>query len=357
MFVRCASCVWRIGFACRFWVVCVLVLCGCFTTSQCAYAQMDSPLSHRFDLPILLNPANAGLGGGLFGENKSNHNFRLNYKSQLTNAFNNNSLKILSGSYQGRFFNKQMALGLSVYSNTLNNAALRDLSVMLTYAYHWTIDRDAFGDPSHLLSFGVQAGVRRWAVDMESLRTNSMYDPSYSGGFNPSLLPDYLANDASKNMFDLQIGVNYSGVLISDALFLNVGFSLWHINRAKSNFLEEGGRVSIKYVTYAGLTWRSGAVGMNHSTGGVSEVSGTVSYINQASSQLLEISALYRYFLGSNISIGGGLAFRTLSYSNVFSPFVVLDLYSFTLDLQFDLQSGTGSSVNNLFAIGLGYRF
>ncbi|MDE7149861.1 MAG: hypothetical protein K2O01_05580, partial [Bacteroidales bacterium] len=47
------------------------------------YAQQDSPLSANFDLPVLSNPARAGLGGETFHDYGSDHAFNLNYKSQM----------------------------------------------------------------------------------------------------------------------------------------------------------------------------------------------------------------------------------------------------------------------------------
>ena len=88
-----------------------------------------------------------------------------------------------------------------------------------------------------------------------------------------------------------------------------------------------------------------------------SEVSGTVTFMNQGVYNVLEIAAMYRLYLCGDLAVGAGLAYRTLSQANVFSPILSADINGFTLNIQCDLNAGTGSGFTNIFAIGLGYRF
>ena len=94
-----------------------------------AFAQQDSPLSANFDLPVLSNPARAGIGGETFYDYGSDHAFNLNYKSQMNGIFSNYAIRVLSASYNALLLDRSMSVGLDIYTNTLNNAAVSDLSM------------------------------------------------------------------------------------------------------------------------------------------------------------------------------------------------------------------------------------
>lgn len=193
-------------------------------------AQQDSPLSANFDLPLLLNPARAGLSGEDFGDYVSNHAVGLNYKTQMNGGFTNRAIRVLSASYNALLLKRTMAVGLDVYTNSLNNAAISDFAVHLNYAYHWVVSKDPGDNPKHRLSFGLQVGLRRWALDVNHLQTGSMYDPAYSGGINPAMAPIYEFDEVSNTVFDLQAGVHYTGFILPELRVL-AGVSGYHLNR------------------------------------------------------------------------------------------------------------------------------
>ncbi|MEG1497978.1 MAG: type IX secretion system membrane protein PorP/SprF, partial [Bacteroidales bacterium] len=337
-----------------------------FLGSIFAWGQNDAPLNPTFDLPLLLNPAMAGLGtenfdgfGGMASaltsrkNKRSSQSFLVHYKNQLSGAFSASSLKIISASYENLFFKKRMALGVDVYSNTLNNTALTDLSVMITYAYHWNIIEDMYGNPQHRLSFGLQAGYRQWSFNVEKMHTGSMYDPSYTGGYNPSLSVLDPKEQTNKNLFDAQFGLYYTGVL-SSSFLLHLGASAWHIFRPETGFLFEKERTPVKWVAYADVVWKFG--GETGTETGLSTGSSDLKlhgfYNYQGGWNLWELGLNYQYHFTSDYSLALGFGYRS---GNVFLPIIMADIKNFTL--KFQMECNATYAVNNLFAIGLGYRW
>lgn len=330
-----------------------------------ARAQQDSPLSTNFDLPLLMNPARSGLSGEKVHDEASKHFFNLNYKNQLRGCFSSTAIRMLSASYSALLLDRTMSAGLDVYTNTLNNAVVSDFSIHANYAYHWLIGTSSENGDLHRLSFGLQAGLRNWGVDLDDIKTGGMYDPAYSGGFNPALVPSYEFDDLSRTVFDLQVGIHYTG-WVQPNLCVESGLSAYHLNRGRAGLGDVSDRMDIKFLVYGGLSWHDKAMPESVSEDGhyqvdaalmAHEVGGTVTYMNQGVYHVLEFAAMYRLYLCAGLSVGAGLAYRTLCQAHVFSPLFALDISRFQLNLQFDINAGVGKGYTNLMSIGLAYRF
>lgn len=326
-------------------------------------AQCDAPLNPGFDLGLMVNPARCGLDGEVFDpfyrdvvfsreRKKTAQNVSLDYKNQINGAFSSSSLKILSAAYQCRFFRERMALGVHAYSNTLYSQAVQDFQIMLTYAYHWTIAADLEGTPLHRLSFALQAGYRNYGYRTENMQTGSMYDPSYVGGFNPSLLPlDQLPEP--RHLADGNFGMQYSGIFGS-RWRLDAGFSAFHLFRPKTGVIDETYRVPLRFSAYA-----SAAVGLSPRTSPKGSELGFVFYYsyqpdNGVGSVLSAFygGVSYRYVFAPDYSVGGALYVRSQC---TFIPQLTIDLARFTL--MFQMEFNTNYSFNNLFSLGLAYRW
>lgn len=341
-------------------VSCLFLAVSLFFCTVCRIqAQCDAPLNPGFDLGLMVDPARCGLDGEVFDpfyreavssrdRRKTSQNVSINYKNQINQAFSNNSLKILSAAYQCRFFRERMALGVHAYSNTLYSQAMQDFQIMFTYAYHWTIVADLEGIPLHRLSFALQAGYRNYGYRTGNMQTGSMYDPSYVGGFNPSLLPfDQLPEP--RHLADGNFGMQYSGIFDS-RWRLDAGFSAFHLFRPKTGVLDENYRVPLRFSAYASAT-----VGLSEKG---SELGFVFYYSYQADNSADNVLSAfygglsYRYVLAPGYALGGSLYFRS---ERTFIPQLTIDLARFTL--MFQMEFNTNYSFNNLFSIGLAYRW
>lgn len=343
---------------------CLSVVLLLFSTGGAlSRAQVDAPVNTGFDIPLLINPAQCGLTeeeyDPLFAysnpKERMSNAVQLNYKNQVSGAFSRYSMRIVSAAYQARFFQKRMALGLHLYSNTLNASALSDFSAFVTYAYHWDMVLDEFGAPLHRLSFGLQAGYRHWGYNSGNMLTGSMYDPSYIGGYNPSLRPDDAELPDNKNMFDGNFGLQYTGVF-SSKVRLNIGGSLYHIFRPKTGIFSPDYRVPMRWVAYTDLFVAVSPGFMEVGRGSQLGFSFMYNYQRPESSHdkasTFEGGINYYYLFKKNLSVGCGLLYRT---EMTFVPQVMIDVDRFTLRLQ--MEFNVNYSYNNLMAIGLGYRW
>lgn len=328
-------------------------------------AQTDAPASLYFDLPLLVNPARCGLWQEDMEPfaspqdeetpvRKTLQSVQLNYKNQCAGAFNSESLRILSAAYQARFFNNRMALGAHFYSNTLNASSMRDISAALTYAYHWDIAADENGNFLHRVSFGLQAAYRYWGYNTANMQTGSMYDPSYLGGYNPSLHPSQ-DEFPEKHMFDAHFGVHYSGNL-GDRWRVNAGGAIFHMFRPHSGLMDDSRRVPLRWAAYADASFM---LSPNlRATGQGSELGFTAFYGYQASeyaaqrSYTIQAGLSYRYHFSADLFLGASFLFRT---EQTFVPQITFDIQRFTLCFQMEFNANY--TYNNLFAIGLSYRF
>ncbi|MDE6630171.1 MAG: type IX secretion system membrane protein PorP/SprF [Bacteroidales bacterium] len=345
----------------------ILALLGGIGVAGVSRAQIDAPLNPGFDFNMMINPALCGLDGEAYApfyaavETRSyksvHHSLGLNYKNQLKGAFSSNSLRIISANYQCRFSRERMALGVYIYSNTLNKQALRDFQIMINYAYHWTLVEDMVGDPLHRLSFGVQAGYRNYSYQTDNMLTGDMYDPSYTHGINLSLVPsDELADP--RNLFDGHAGVSYMGRFDNRAR-VEAGVGAFHLLRPKTGALEDGNfRIPLRFVAFAQAVIAMGSQSQLETGSGSQFLVGLYysyqSDKHSSNSIASTVSARvgYRYVFNASTSMGVALVYRTRC---AFIPQVSFDIANFSLLLQ--MEANANYSYNNMFSIGLAYRF
>ena len=328
-------------------------------------AQQDNPLSANFELPTMINPAKGGLLGEDFNDYKTVHHAALNYKTQMSAGFTAAAIRVLSASYNMLLFDRKLSAGVNIFSNTLNNAALSDFSMHLNCAYHWVLSKEAGDHPAHRLSFGLQAGFRRWGIDVDKIQTGAQYDPSYAYGYNPAIHPGFDFEETARTVLDLQAGVHYTGWVMPN-IRAHGGISGYHLNRGQFGLTSLETRTPIRFAFYGGAMWQnkpaptpsekpnySFAIDRSAMT---SEVTGTLTFVNQGPYCTFEIAALYRMYLSGDFVAGAGMAYRTLSKANVFSPILSVSFSNIMVNLQCDLNLGAGAAYTNIFAIGLGYR-
>lgn len=323
-------------------------------------AQVDVPFSLHFDAGLLYNPSTCGLSSEeafLHTEGRTSpvkQEILLNYRNQMSNAFTSQSVKILNLAYQVRFFKERMSLGVHVFSNTLNRQAMQDIMAMFTYAYHWTIVSGSEGWPMHRLSFGLQAGYRFYGFKPDNILTGGMYDPSYVGGYNPSLRPvDELPEP--RNLFDGNFGILYTG-RFSERLILNAGFSMYHLFRPQTGWGDDIKAVPLRWLGHAQVLYSLSSVYGNSQLKPEIGVSAFYSY------QSYDLSSQKPHTIGAGIEVrmhlepwylfSLGLDFRT---ERTFIPYFAFDVKGFELRLQMEFNASY--SYNNMMGIGLSYRW
>ena len=200
---------------------------------QSATAQTSFPLSMVTTAPKQLNPALTGTPDGRF---RAHLSFKSQIGRELTGGISGTGISV-----DYNFADRQMGLGLSVFSNSLNRTALRDFNLMVSYSYR------LFLNEWSLLSFGVQSGFAQVGFDIDALRFGSQFDPSHQGGFDPNAPRPFELQSGNKNNIDASVGVHWQAFLGTSTL-LTTGISAFHLIPVRMDFLREDTYLRPKYV-------------------------------------------------------------------------------------------------------------
>ena len=200
---------------------------------QNATAQTSFPLSMVTTAPKQLNPALTGLTEGRF---RAHLSFKSQMGRELTGGISGTGVSV-----DYNFEARQMGLGLSIFSNSVNRTALRDFNLMVSYSYR------LFLNEWSLLSFGVQSGFAQVGFDIDALRFGSQFDPSHQGGFDPNAPPPSELQSGNKNNIDASVGVHWQAFLGTSVL-LTTGISAFHLIPVRMDFLREDTYLRPKYV-------------------------------------------------------------------------------------------------------------
>lgn len=182
--------------------------------------------SQYFNSPLLVNPANTG--------------FNPDYDYRLGAAYRNQWAGIIANPYKTtsgwgdaqlnskKIYNGWGGIGGTILKDEAGSANLKTIKGYFSFAYHQMLGY------SSLLSLGVNAGI----VDKSFDKGKLVFDNQWNGKFfdvnapvlgNENLLSNHV------NYLDLQAGINYAW-FVSDIAYMNVGFSIMHINRPSERF-------------------------------------------------------------------------------------------------------------------------
>jgi hypothetical protein len=100
-----------------------------------------------------------------------------------------------------------------------------------------------------LLTAGFNAGYVNKSINITDLKFPDQFDGKF---FDSQLPTDVQLDRTSASYFDMQVGMNYA-YFPTDDIYVNGGFSVHHINRAKNLFTSSSGyddRISPRYIGF-----------------------------------------------------------------------------------------------------------
>jgi hypothetical protein len=326
------------------------------------YGQIDFPV-HFSDISSRVNPACAGISEN-YAKGAKGSAF-INYKNQTSDMFGASSLKIVDAGIEQSFMSRSISVGINLFSGTLCKTALKDLSANFSVAYHWTIEKDMFGNISHRISFGLQAGYRNFAANTDILTTTGMYNPSYTGGidWNKSPLLGDNYSTTTRHIFDMASGVYYTGAITS-LISTHVGVSISHIIRPKTAFIEENTRTPIRTVAQVDVTWQSVEyINTYNNKGrqtletpeGMISISGDILYSNQEKFNAIEAGMRFRYHFNNLYAIGALLHGRYENKNGEIIPGISFHLAGLTVRLSY--EAFFKHRVTNMLSLSLRYSW
>jgi type IX secretion system PorP/SprF family membrane protein len=225
-----------------FFSLAVGLLCTQFALAQ------DIHFTQFFTNPLSLNPAQTGYLNG-------NYRVGLNAKLQWPWAISPQVYNYHSETpYVDFSFGEKkirtgwMGIGFHFLNDQAGDGRLTYRRFGLSYAYHQALDNNQ----RYVLSAGVGLQYVVRSVDFAKFYFNNQWVEDE--GFNTSLNNNEPIVREQFNMWDLNAGLNF-GAQISDAVKLDVGFSLLHINRPKHSFFDANERLGFRYQANAAVSY------------------------------------------------------------------------------------------------------
>lgn len=198
----------------------LLILLAC---ASIAKAQ-DLHFSQYFNAPLLVNPANTGFN--------PDYDYRIggNYRNQWAGLINNpyktmslwGDVQLLTNSIESGW----LGVGGVILRDVAGSGDLTSTQTYASVAYHQMLGY------SGLLSLGFNVGAVNKRVDLNKLTFDNQWNGKF---FDNNINPNEPFAYSGTTYLDLQVGMNYA-YFPSDRAYLNIGFSVMHLNRPSESF-------------------------------------------------------------------------------------------------------------------------
>jgi type IX secretion system PorP/SprF family membrane protein len=271
------------------------LLCMTLFLATRSQAQQDIHFTQFYELPMLRNPALAGIFNG-------NVRFTSAYRSQwasVTTPYRTMAtgaeVKITRGFSAGDF----ITTGLQITNDVAGDSRLSRSQFMPVLNYHKLLNEE-YGS---LLNLAFMGGWVTESFDPTHLRFDDQFVNGSYSATNPT---SQTFSRTGFHYFDLSTGISFSSA-IGESTKMYAGASLFHILQPALTFMQDNAvHLNRKYGINAGL---------NTKTGPYSKVTVYADYFTQGGSNLLQAGLLYTYDLdgmseGSPWSVTGGLVYR-----------------------------------------------
>lgn len=295
----------------------------------------DLHFSQFFNSPLTTNPANTGFIPD------GNYRIGINYRDQWTSIPVPYRTMSAFGDFQlfrDRLEYGWVGIGGMILRDVAGAGNLTSTKAYGSIAYHQLLGF------SSLLSLGFNAGSAGKRVDMTKL----LFADQWNGKFFDSQIPTgEQITQSSVNYFDLQAGMNYA-YFPNDNIYVNVGFSVQHINTPRETFFDGNNVIPRRYIGFLNASIKmSDKVILNPAA----------YYSRQAGAKELMIGANAAYNLsGDGVQqLFGGLYYR----ANDAAIFLVgYQIQQFKLMFNYDITTSNLAAANNrrgAYELGLVY--
>jgi type IX secretion system PorP/SprF family membrane protein len=198
----------------------------------------DLHFSQFMNSPLTTNPANTGFIP------ESDYRIGGNYRSQWTSL----PAPFITGSIFGDFQllrnklnNGWLGAGFIILHDLAGRGKLRSDKQYLSIAYHQMLGF------SSLISGGFNIGLASKRIDLNQY----IFDNQWNGRFFDAKIPNGETAFQNNNIsyLDVQAGLNYA-YFPSAKSYLNLGFSVHHLNRPRESFLGSDNQVPERYIGF-----------------------------------------------------------------------------------------------------------
>jgi type IX secretion system PorP/SprF family membrane protein len=295
------------------------------------YAQQDINFSQFFELPLLRNPALAGIFNGKVRITSAYRNqwesVTEPYKTVAVGA----ECKILRGFAEGDL----MTFGLQVTNDKAGDSKLQRTQIMPAINYHKLLNEEK----STLLSLAFMGGFVSENFDPSALKFDDQF---VNGSYSISNRTSQTFTRTSFNYFDVSTGLSLSSAL-NDRMKGYIGASLFHFNNPELTFIKDKTlSLNKKWGYNAGLAYKFNSNGRMFLYG---------DHFRQGENRITQFGALYTHnFIEPEsendnvLAISGGGVVRL---GDAFIPILKLSNNKFILGVSYDANISKLSKASN----------
>jgi type IX secretion system PorP/SprF family membrane protein len=306
----------------------LLVVGGLLTATQ-STAQ-DLHFSQWFNSPLTTNPANTGFIPD--ADYRIGANYRNQWSNVMTVPYKTYSIWGDAQVFRNRIESGWLGLGGVILRDVAGSNQLTSTKVYASVAYHQMLG------VAHLLSAGFNVGWSNKRINFGNLKFPDQFDGKF---FDSNLPSDGIPDVPNINYFDVQFGVNYA-YFPTDKIYVNGGFSAWHLNRPRESFFREDplgydSRIAIRY---------NGFVNASVKLTDDVIINPMAYYSTQAKSNELVAGGNVQYDLAGDgsMQVLGGLYYRA---GDSFIPMIGFEFKGIKLMFTYDATTSSLKQYNN----------
>jgi type IX secretion system PorP/SprF family membrane protein len=184
----------------------------------------DLHFSQWFNSPLTTNPANTGFIPD--ADYRLGANYRNQWSSIMAEPYKTMSVWGDAQVFRDRIQSGWLGLGGVILHDVAGSGSLTTTEVYGSVAYHQMVGY------SSLLSIGFNTGYVNKRINNANLKFPDQFDGTF---FDSQLPTSVVIDQPNVNYFDMQVGMNYA-YFPDKNKYINVGFSVQHINQAKESF-------------------------------------------------------------------------------------------------------------------------
>src|SRR5260221_11334699 len=256
----------------------------------------DLHFSQWFNSPLTTNPANTGFIPD--ADYRLGANYRNQWSVVMSAPYRTFSAWGDAQVFRDRIENGWMGLGGVVLRDDAGSSALTSTEVYGSAAYHQMVGY------ASLISLGFNVGWVNKRINTQNLKFPDQFDGKF---FDNTLPTNVVIDHPSTNYFDMQIGMNYA-YFPTKNMYLNAGFSVQHINRARESFFSTDpagfdSRISPRYIGFLNASLK-----VNDHV--IINPMGYYTQMAQSSETVLGLNAQYNLQDDGDQQVIGGLYYR-----------------------------------------------
>lgn len=298
----------------------IKILTAILVAFSTAINAQDVNFSQFYELPLLRNPALAGLYKGDF---RATAAFRNQWNS-ITTPYVSQALGVEAKFATNENSNNYLALGVQMTNDIAGDSRLGKTQVLPVFTFHKSIS----AENDSYISLGFMGGPVQQRFDPSKLTFDDQFVNGSYSATNPT---QQTFSNSNVTYIDASVGMIFSSTIGNDIRFY-AGGSLFHFNEPKVAFNQVNDlKLNRKIMVNAGLSVP---------TGDNDRIILYADYFTQGGNNQMQGGFMYRHDLlqldeDETISISGGSFLR---WNDAVVPVLKLDYYGLGIGLTYDVN-------------------